>query len=118
MRGAAMFVLSSDYEGLPNVLIEAMAMGLPVISTDCPSGGPANLIEDGRNGLLVPVGDENALYKAMSSIAESEELASMLGENALKIKEKLDAAVVAERWRNYLGEVAKKNLREGSKCLR
>lgn len=88
-------------------MIEAMAMGLPVISTDCPSGGPANLIEDGRNGLLVPVGDEYALYKAMSRVTESEALASMLGSNALKIKQKLDAAVVAEKWRQYLNEVRK-----------
>jgi len=106
MRGAAMFVLSSDYEGLPNVLIEAMAMGLPVISTDCPSGGPADLIKDGRNGILVPTGDANALCKAMSRVAESEELAVMLGNNACKIKKKLDSTIVAEKWMDYLNSAS------------
>ena len=104
---AAMFVLSSDYEGMPNVVIEAMAMGMPVISTDCPAGGPAALIKDGWNGLLVPVGDVDALCTAMERVAGSEDLAKMLGENAMKIKEQLDAEIVAEQWRKYLEAVGK-----------
>ncbi len=109
MRGAAMFVLSSDYEGMPNVVIEAMAMGMPVISTDCPSGGPAKLIESGKNGLLVPVNDYEALCEAMNRIAESEDFAQRLGGNALKVREQLDSAVVAELWRNFLDGISNKN---------
>ncbi len=105
IRGAAMFVLSSDYEGMPNVLIEAMSMGMPVIATDCPSGGPASLIDNGQNGLLVPVNDEEALVEAMLRLAESKELAAMLGTNALLIKKRLDAVVVVEQWRKYLDGV-------------
>ena len=102
MKNGGMFVLSSDFEGMPNALIEAMAMGLCCIATDCPAGGPAALISDGENGLLTPVGDSAALAQAMLRAAEEPGLAARLGEAALGIRTRLDADVVAEKWRTYL----------------
>ena len=61
---AAVFALSSAWEGLSNVIIEALACGCPVVSTDCPSG-PAELLGRGAYGALVPVGDDTALAQAL-----------------------------------------------------
>lgn len=70
MARASVFVLSSLYEGLPGVLIQAMASGCPVASTDCPSG-PMEILENGRHGPLVPVGDDAALAQAIESLLDA-----------------------------------------------
>jgi len=82
IRDAGMFVLSSDYEGISNAMTEAMALGLPVVCTDCPIGGVALMIEDRKSGMLVPVGDESALTDAMCEIATDETLAETISEGA------------------------------------
>lgn len=68
-RSADLFLMTSDYEGLPNSLLEAMACGLPSISTDCLTG-PADVIESGYNGFLIPVGDSDALAEAVCRVVE------------------------------------------------
>lgn len=82
MKRAAVFVLSSRWEGLPNVLIQALAIGTPVVSTDCPSG-PAEILEGGRWGKLVAVGDEvslaSAIVERLSSPVSSDGLDSVCG---------------------------------------
>ena len=65
LNDGGLYVFSSEWEGLPNALMEAMALGLPIVSTDCPCGGPATLITDGVDGLLVPIKDKEALAAGM-----------------------------------------------------
>lgn len=107
INDASMFVLSSDYEGMPNVLIEAMAMGMPVISTDCPSGGPKSLIIDGENGILVPVGDKKSLVNAMEKL-KNESYGQLLGNNALNLRDRLGSYMIYQEWFAYLSKIAKK----------
>lgn len=102
IAGAAMFILPSNYEGMPNALIEAMAMGMPVISTDCPCGGPRSLIIDGVNGLLVKVGDREGLTKAISNYVEHPQFAAECGKNAFNIRFDLSVQTIADRWDSVL----------------
>ena len=98
---STMYVLSSDYEGISNSLMEAMAIGLPVISTDCPIGGSKMLIQDGKNGLLVPMQDENALAEAMSRIADDTNFAETLGRNAIRIRGIYNKETICGMWHNF-----------------
>ena len=97
---AEMFVLSSDYEGLPNALMEAMMMGHACISTSF--AGAEELIEDGKNGLLVPVGDEDALYKAMCRLSDNPELRKRLGKAAAVVAQTWKTERVARLWERIL----------------
>lgn len=99
---AAMFALSSDYEGLSNSMIEAMGCGIPTIVTDCPCGGARMVIEDGVNGLLVPVGDSRKMAEAMARVADDRELADRLSKNGTMIRKKLDKREIAEQWKKVL----------------
>ena len=93
-----MFVSSSDFEGMSNSMLEAMALGLPCVCTDCPAGGARAVIKDGENGLLTPVGDSHALYLAMKKVAENPELAAKLSKNSVKIREEQSVDKIIKKW--------------------
>ena len=102
------YAYSSDYEGMPNSLLEAMAMGMPVVSTDCPCGGPRAVIRDGENGFLIPVGDEDALADRMNRLIEDKELSKRFSENARKIEDVASMEAIYKQWKDYLEEVTSK----------
>ena len=99
---ASLYILSSNTEGMPNSLMEAMALGLCCISTDCPCGGPKTLIQNGVNGILVPVKDVEAMRKAMERVLKNPEEAKRLGQNALQIRNTLSPENVNAQWEEYL----------------
>lgn len=98
-------MLSSDYEGISNSLLEAMGMGMPVVSTDCPCGGSRMCIQDGVNGLLVPVGQPDALCMAMERMAGEEDQAAKMGKEASKVRERFSLQSILKQWLDLLDEV-------------
>ncbi len=102
---ASVYVLASNQEGMPNSLIEAMALGLACISTDCPCGGPADLIQNGVNGILTPVGDEKAMEEALKKVLSDAEFADRLGAEAAKLQEKYTPQVTNKKWQQYFDEI-------------
>lgn len=98
INDCSMFVSSSDSEGLSNSMLEAMAMGLPCVCTDCLGGGAREMIQNEENGLLVPVKDEDALYKAMKRMIEEPGLAEKCGRNAAKVREVLSIEQITDQW--------------------
>lgn len=102
VRDAALFVLSSRYEGMPNALMEAMAMGVPCIATDCPCGGPAELIRQGENGLLVPVGDKEKLAGAMAAMLQDEDRSQQMGLCAQEVVNRLNPEAIYQKWEQLM----------------
>ena len=102
MEKNAMFVLSSDFEGMPNALMEAMALGLPCVSTDCIGGGPRFLIDNGVNGLLVPSNDADKMAAAMKSILNNPQKADGMGREAAKITERLEPNKIYGEWESFI----------------
>lgn len=94
----AMYVNSSDYEGISNAMLEAMAIGMPVVCTDCPIGGAKATITDGKNGLLVPIQDAEALTSAMNRIISDAELSERLSLAASQLRKMLSLNSVTDKW--------------------
>lgn len=94
----AMYVSSSDYEGISNSMLEALALGIPSIVTDCPIGGARSVINSGVNGLLIPVGDANALCNSMKYIVTHNDEAAQMGYKASNIRSQYPLNRVAQMW--------------------
>lgn len=99
---AKLFVLSSDFEGMPNALMEAMAVGVPVISTDCPCGGPRSLVESESQGQLVPCGDVIALSNCMKAILSNQKFQQELSIGAKKRAYDFLPKCVFRQWEGFV----------------
>ncbi len=102
IKDASIFILTSDLEGIPNALIEAMALGLPCISTDFASGGAKLLIRDGVDGLLTSCGDVIALVRKMEQLLSNHEYAEQLGTNARDVVERFSEEKIINQWEEFL----------------
>ena len=99
---AEIFVLSSNYEGMPNALLEAMCLGLPCISTRV--NGAVDVIKTGENGLLVDVGEEDTLVDALLTLIEDKGKAVKLGEKASQLYKELEYSKISQQWLDYLDD--------------
>lgn len=99
------FVMTSDYEGIPNALIEAMMIGMPVVSTDCSPGGAKLLIKDNYNGIIVKQGDSKEVSDAVIRIFSSPELKKHLSQNAEKLDEDFLPDKIIKQWEEYIKTV-------------
>lgn len=115
MSGASMFLFASDYEGLPNALIEALCIGLPTISTDCSPGGARELIKNEHNGLLVECGNVEKMTCAMRLVLSNDELAKKISVNARKVTERTECKYIAEQWIKYIEEICEVSYDKESK---
>ena len=95
---ASIFALTSNYEGFPNALIEAMYFGLPCVSTDCPSG-PSDIINDGENGFLFPVNDQIQLEKKLSILMSDSSIRNQFSKNALLSAAHFEVERIGKQWK-------------------
>lgn len=98
---AGLMIHSSRREGFPNAVLEAMGMGAAVVCADCPSG-PSELIQDGVNGRLVPVGDVDALARVMAELMRRPEAREQLGCEAVRVRQQYDPYAIMAKWESCL----------------
>ncbi len=103
---AKAFVMTSDFEGMPNAMLEAMAVGLPVIVTDCPCGGPRMIIKNNVNGILLPVNDVDSLYNALKRIEQDTEFRKSISIQAMQTSRMFKPQVIYQQWKSYITKVA------------
>ena len=102
IKDSEIFVLSSNSEGMPNALMESMAMGLACIATDVSTGGTRALIENQRNGILVPVGDKESMKKALCLLIKDDCLRMKISNEAIKIRNLYSKEIIIPQWLDYI----------------
>ncbi len=98
LQTEGIYVSSSNWEGMSNSLIEAVAMGIPTIATDCPVGGSRLIIKNNQNGILIGVKDKNGMTKALCTLADDENVREKISINGEKLREQLSAEKIAREW--------------------
>ena len=102
IQNATLAVLSSDFEGIPNALLEYMSLGIPSISTDCSPGGAAMIITNGINGLLVPRSNPHKLSDAIAYMLQNPQEAENMGHNGTTVNERFSEIKISQRWNEVL----------------
>lgn len=108
MANSFAFVMSSDFEGLSNSMLEALTIGIPCICTDCPPGGARTFIENHKNGLLCQVNNDEDLYKNMKYLIENEKCKAVFRKNNQNMREKLSAENICSQWERTIIEAVEK----------
>lgn len=102
IKHARVLALSSDYEGIPNVLLEAMSVGVPVVSTDTSPGGVQVIVNDGINGYIVPRGDYRKLAEKIVAVLNSKSIAERFIQNGLENIKRFNPEIIFEHWDQFL----------------
>lgn len=102
IKKAKLFVMSSDYEGMPNALMEALAIGIPVVCTDCPIGGPRELVHNGINGFLCKTKDVDDLAVKMEEVIKSQYLQETFSQNAMKYAGLFHEKEIFNQWEKLI----------------
>lgn len=105
LANASVFVLSSDYEGLPNALMEAMVVGVPVISTDCPCGGPRSIIQNSSQGVLVPCGDARLMANALLDLLSNKKRQDHMSIHERERAKQFHTKVICAEWEKFIIDV-------------
>lgn len=102
IAGAEVFALTSNYEGMPNALAEAMCIGLPCISTKV--SGATDLITDGENGYLIESGDVDGLTQRLIELIEDKDLRKRIASEAIRLNERLHLNTITDQWNSVIGQ--------------
>lgn len=104
---SSLFVLSSNYEGMPNSLMEAMAMGIPCISANCKSGGPDYLFNNEKNGILFEVNNKEDLTKKIEKILSNSKIAEKIGKNGNEYAKNFEIKKITLQWEKFIKRIIK-----------
>ena len=105
IRKASMYISTSNHEGISNSMLEALGMGIPTIVTNCPIGGSKMFVRSDDNGILIPMNDEEALFKAMCKICEDTQYAEHISTNAIKIRNQISTKSVCNSWMEIINNL-------------
>lgn len=107
VKHSAVYVSTSNYEGISNSMLESLGIGIPVVCTDCPCGGARQFIEDGVNGYLIEVGNTEQLAKRLTILLNDRCKMKKTSSEAIKIREELSSIKIGETWENAIRVLVK-----------